>query len=209
MSSLTLTESREQNEMIMDGLREIGTIGAAHASTALSELVHKDIMIEVSDCFVCSTQELPTAFSTTEETVVAVFLEAIGKSRGGIMLVVSQKMAIELTDLVLGREHDENHCLDEMDQDAICEIGNICASAYLNAVSRFTNITMMPSPPGVAVDMLRAILQFPAALVEADSDSSVVIKTMFKYGKNVGFGFMLYIPDRESQLVLIEKFGSM
>jgi chemotaxis protein CheC len=96
-----------------------------------------------------------------------------------------------------------------MDQDAICEIGNICASAYLNAVSRFTDITMMPSPPGVAVDMLRAILQFPAALVEADSDSSVVIKTMFKYGTNTGFGFMLYIPDRESQLVLIEKFGSM
>ncbi len=204
-----MTTSREQEEMIMDGLREIGTIGAAHASTALSELVHKDIMIEVSDCFVCSTQELPSAFCTTEETVVAVFLEAMGKSRGGIMLVVSVQMAIELTDMILGRPHDPEHQLDEMDQDAICEIGNICASAYLNAVSRFTDITMMPSPPGVAVDMLRAILQFPAALVEADSDSSVVIKTMFKYGQNVGFGFMLYIPDRESQQVLIEKFGSM
>lgn len=207
--ALTMAGTPENEAMIMDGLREIGSIGAAHASSALSQLVHKDILVEVSDCFICSTQELPTAFSTTEEIVVAVFLEAIGNSRGGIMLVVSQQMAIELTDLVLGREHDEAHALDEIDHDAICEIGNICASAYLNAVSRFTNITTMPSPPGVAVDMLRAILQFPAALVEADSDSSVVIKTHFKYGKDIGFGFMLYIPDRESQIVLREKFGSM
>lgn len=206
---MTMVGTPESEAMIMDGLREIGSIGAAHASSALSQLVHKDILVEVSDCFICSTQELPSAFTTTEEVVVAVFLEAIGRSRGGIMLVVSQQMAIELTDLVLGREHNDPHSLDEIDQDAICEIGNICASAYLNAVSRFTDITTIPSPPGVAVDMLRAILQFPAALVEADSNSSVVIKTHFRYGKNVGFGFMLYIPDRESQIILREKFGSM
>ena len=193
----------------MDGLKEIGSIGAAHASTALSQLVHKDILVEVSECFVCSTRELPTAFSNTDDIVVAVFLEAIGKSKGGIMLVVSQSMAIDLADMILGREHDDDHTFDEIDQDAICEIGNICASAYLNAVSKFTEITMVPSPPGVAVDMLQAILQFPAALVEAESDSSVVIKTHFVYGKEILFGFMLYIPDHESQTVLMEKFSRM
>ena len=125
------------------------------------------------------------------------------------MLVVSQEMAIDLADMILGRDHDDEHMLDEMDQDAICEIGNICASAYLNAVSKFTDITTIPSPPGVAVDMLQAILQFPAALVEAESDSSVVIKTHFVYGKEVLFGFMLYIPDHDSQMVLMQKFSSM
>jgi chemotaxis protein CheC len=206
---MTQEGTPEQEAMIMDGLREIGSIGAAHASSALSQLVHKDILVEVSECFVCTTQELPTAFPNTEEIVVAVFLEAIGKSKGGIMLVVSQDMAIDLADMILGRDHDAEHSLDVMDQDAICEIGNICASAYLNAVSKFTDITTVPSPPGVAVDMLQAILEFPAALVEAESDSSVVIKTHFVYGKEVLFGFMLYIPDHESQMVLMQKFSSM
>lgn len=206
---MILEGTPEQEAMIMDGMKEIGSIGAARASCALSMLVHQDILVEVSECFVCSTRELPTAFCNTEDIVVAVFLEAIGKSKGGIMLVVTQDMAIDLADMLLAREHEEGHMLDEMDQDAICEIGNICASAYLNAVSKFTEITTYPSPPGVAVDMLQAILEFPAALVEAESDTSVVIKTQFVYGKEIMFGFMLYIPDHESHMVLQEKFSAM
>ena len=195
---MTLTESREQNEMIMDGLREIGTIGAAHASTALSELVHKDIMIEVSDCFVCRTQELPTAFSTTEETVVAVFLEALGRSRGGIMLVVSQKMAIELTDLVLAGARREP-LPDEMDQMPYVRSAT-SVPAYLNAYP--SPITMMPHP-GVAVDMLRPS-QFPPPW--SRRTPTPPDKDHVQVRKNVGFGFYVYISDRDSSC-LIEKFG--
>ena len=62
---MTQEGAPEQEAMIMDGLREIGSIGAAHASSALSQLVHKDILVEVSECFVCTTRELPTAFPNT------------------------------------------------------------------------------------------------------------------------------------------------
>lgn len=199
-------EAISTEAIMMDGLREIGSIGAAHASTALSNLVGKDILVEVSECFVCTTQELPAAFDNIEQTVVAVFLEAYGKGKGGIMLVLSQQMAIELSDMILSRPREGERELDETDKDAVCEIGNICASAYLSAVAKFTGVTMMPSPPGVAVDMLHAILQFPAALVEAESSESVVIRTQFLYGDAVCFGFMLYIPDKDTMSVLSDKF---
>ncbi len=190
----------------MDALREIGTMGAAHASTALSDLVHRDIMVEVSDCFMCSTCDLPGAFEETDRTVVAVFLEAQGSGRGGIMLILSEEAAMEFSDLVLGRPYAPGEAMDEEQRDAICEIGNICASAYLSAVAQFLGTTLVPSPPGMARDMLRAILQYPAALIEEVSDRSLVIRTHFKYGNEVIYGFMLYLPDQELQEELLERF---
>jgi chemotaxis protein CheC len=202
-------ETEDFDAMQLDGLKEIGSIGAAHASSALSQLVKKDILVEVSECYVCRTQDLPTVFPDADQTMVAVFLEATGRSKGGIMLVLSQGMALGLIDMVLGRKHQEGQGLDEMDQDAICEIGNICASAYLSAVAKFTDVIIIPSPPGVAVDMLRAILQFPAALVEETANTSVVVKTQFVHGKETCQGFILYIPDLDTQMAMIEKFGSL
>lgn len=207
MMDIRITGGNE--DMKMDGLKEMGSIGAAHASSALSTLVGKEILVEVSECFICKAQELPSAFEDAHDTVVAVLLEAYGEGKGEIMLILDHKMAIDLAAMVLGREHEDGHAFDDMDRDAICEIGNICASAYLSAVAKFLGTTLLPSPPGVAVDMLHAILQYPAALAETESDCSVVIKTRFVYGKEACLGFMLYMPDRGSQAALVEKFKVM
>lgn len=200
--------SAEQDPVLLDGLREMGNIGAAHASTALSALINRDIVVEVSEHFVCTTQQLPGALDDPEQQVVGVFLEAHGAGRGGIMLMFSKDMATGLVDLLLSRHHTVRE-LDEVDQDAICEVGNICASAYLNAVAKFCGITMMPSPPGVAVDMLHAILQYPAAMADAEADELMVIKTQFVFDGSVCSGFMLYLPDRETVRLLAEKFRAV
>ncbi|MBI0584379.1 MAG: chemotaxis protein CheC [Methanomassiliicoccus sp.] len=202
------TLSIEPDPVLMDGLREIGNIGAAHASTALSNLVNTDIAVEVTEHFACSTLELPDMLDDPQQMVVAVFLETYGVGKGGLLLMFSQEMATSLVDMLLSRPHSRRE-LDEVDLDAICEVGNICASAYLSAVAKFCGITMVPSPPGVAVDMLHAILQYPAALAEADSDDLMVIRTQFVYGGSVSSGFMLYIPDRATVRLLNEKFKAV
>jgi chemotaxis protein CheC len=198
----------EPDPVLLDGLREIGNIGAAHATTALSNLIQRDIVVEVSEHFVCATQELPEALDNPEQAVVAVYLETYGMGKGGIMLVFSQEMATHLVDMILSRPHTVRE-MDEVDRDAISEVGNICASAYLNAVAKFCGTTMVPSPPGVAVDMLHAILQYPAALADADSGDLMVIRTQFVFDGAVCFGFMLYIPDRETIRHLNELFRSV
>lgn len=198
----------EPDPLLMDGLREVGNIGAAHATTALSVLINRDIVVEVSEHFVCPTQHLPEMLDDPEQRVVGVFLETHGAGNGGIMLMFSLDMATTLVDMLLSRPHSLRE-LDDLDRDAICEVGNICASAYLNAVAKFCGVTIVPSPPGVAVDMLHAILQFPAALAEGEADELMVVKTQFVYDDAVCFGLMLYLPDRETIRVLGEKFKSV
>jgi chemotaxis protein CheC len=200
--------SSEQDPVLLDGLREMGNIGAAHASTALSTLINRDIVVEVSENFMCTTQQLPEALDDPEQQVVGVFLEANGPGKGGIMLMFSLDMATTLVDMMLSRPHAVRE-LDELDRDAISEVGNICASAYLNAVAKFCGVTLLPSPPGVAVDMLHAILQFPAAMADAEADELMVIKTQFVFDGSICSGFMLYLPDRETVRILAEKFRSV
>lgn len=197
----------EIDAMQVDALREIGNIGAAHASTALTNLVRKEVMVDVPECFICKAEQMPAAFGNQEEIVVACFLDAMAAEKGAILLVLPLDMAKSLSDVLLGREHDPSRPIDEDDKAAVAEIGNICASAYLSAISQFLDQTMIPSPPGVAVDMLAAILQYPAALVAEQMDYVVVIKTRFIYEGNAYGGSILYLPDRESRRLLLQKFG--
>lgn len=197
----------EFDAMQVDALREIGNIGAAHASTALTNLVKKTIMVDVPECFICKAEQLPSTFGNQEEVVVACFLDAIANEKGAILLLFPQEMAKSLSELLIGREPTLNRDLDEDDMAAVAEIGNICASAYLSAISQFLDQTMIPSPPAVAIDMLAAILQYPAALVAEQMDHVVVIKTRFIYEGNSYGGSILYLPDRESRRLLLNKFG--
>jgi chemotaxis protein CheC len=196
------------DEMKIDALREIGNIGASHASTALSNLTRQDILIDVPDCFVVRAEQIPMAFGDeTEKQVVAVYFEANGIEKGHILLVLPFDMTLKLSDMLLGRDPVPGRDIDEMDKEAVAEIGNICTSAYLSAISDFIGQMLLPSPPAIAVDMLHAILQFPASLAAENYEYLVLIRTTFRYASESFPGFILYIPDPTSQKMLMAKFG--
>ncbi len=191
----------------IDALREIGNIGASHASTALTTLLGQDILVDVPECFICKTLEAPYVLGDAEQSVVAVYLDAYGKGKGSMLLILSEDIAKKMTDMLLRRDHDPNRAVMDDDQEAISEIGNICGSAYLNAISNLLGCTMLPSPPGFAVGMLGAILQYPATLASDEYDYLVIIKTHFITDRQRFPGYFIYIPDRETEKLLMEKFG--
>jgi chemotaxis protein CheC len=191
----------------IDALREIGNIGASHASTALTTLLNQDILVDVPECFICKTLEAPYILGDAEQTVVAVYLDAYGKGKGSMLLILTEDIAKKMTDMLLWRSHDPSRPITEDDKEAISEIGNICGSAYLNAISNLLEVTMLPSPPGFAVGMLGAVLQYPATMASEDYDYLVIIKTHFVTEGQRFPGYFIYIPDRETEKLLMQKFG--
>jgi chemotaxis protein CheC len=139
--------------------------------------------------------------------VVAVYLGANGKEKGSMLLILTEEVAKKMTDMLFSQTHDPTRDFDEEDREAISEIGNICGSAYLNAISSFLNITILPTPPGVAVGMLSAVLEYPALLASEDYDNLVIIKTNFITELQRFPAYFIYIPDRETERLLMEKFG--
>ena len=194
-------------EMQLDALKELGNIGASHASTALTNLIKRDVMIDVPDCFVCRVEELPDAFGDKNKKVVSAYFDAIGPKVGHIIMILPFDMSMILTDMITGAEHVPGREFTDDDKEMAAEIGNILVSAYLSSISDFANTMLLPSPPSMAIDMLGAIMQMPAQLAAQNYEYVVVIKTEFKYEGDSFPGFMLYIPDPVTQQILMSKFG--
>src|SRR6185503_17573127 len=144
----------------LDALREVANIGAGHAATALSQMIGETIMISVPTINVSPLEDLPPQVAAPDEPVAAVLMHMLGDLTGRTLLVFPRRTARRLAGMLMRRpvvdpDSDE---FSEMDQSAIKEAGNILSSAYMNALSDFMGMMLLPSPPALAVDMSNAVL---------------------------------------------------
>ncbi|NLI69837.1 MAG: chemotaxis protein CheC [Firmicutes bacterium] len=144
------------SETRLDFLKELANIGVGNAATSLSEMLNNEkISMEVPEVVVIPLQDI-TAFIEEEQPVAAIFFEARSEDfKLMIILILPEKSAQVLVRKVLPTPSEK---MGEMERSALTEIGNIVNSAYLNALSALTGITIMPSPPNMALDMGGAIL---------------------------------------------------
>ena len=205
------TEEEQQGfqDIEIDAMREAGNIGASHASTAMSSLVRAPVLIDVPDCIVCKTEQMPEKLGRWDQQTVAALFQTYGRGTGVFLMIMSYDTAIKLASRMLEHMGPLPTELDEEGAAAIGEMGNICTSAYLNAMAQFLGTTILPSPPSLAIDMLSAILEYPASLVAQVSDLVVVLKTSFQIENEVYQGCFVFLPDPESQQMLLEKFGAL
>jgi chemotaxis protein CheC len=202
-------EQPEFQEIEIDALREAGNIGASHASTAMSSLVRATVMIDVPDCIVCKTELLPQQLGKWDQQTVATLFQTYGRGTGVFLMILSYETAIRLAVRMLDHTGPIPTELDQEGLEAVSEMGNICTSAYLNAMAQVLGTTILPSPPSVAIDMLSAIMEYPASLVAQVSDLVVVLKTSFLIENESYQGCFVFLPDPDSQRMLLEKFQAL
>jgi len=92
-----------------------------------------------------------------------------------------------------------------MDQSAIKEAGNILSSAYMNALSDFMGMMLLPSPPSLAVDMSSAVLTTAYLQFGTDRDYVFCVESEFfmhDYGEKLR-GFFLLLPDAASLTAIL------
>src|SRR5579862_1473356 len=132
----------------LDALREVANIGAGHAATALSQMIGETIMISVPTINVSRLEDVPPQVSAPDEPVAAVLMHMLGDLTGRTLLVFPRRTALRLAGLLLRRPTDPDaYAFTEMEQSAIKEAGNILSSAYMNALSDFMGMMLLPSPP--------------------------------------------------------------
>jgi len=136
----------------MDAMQELGNIGAAHAATTLSQMLSSPVEMSVPRITVVDISNL--ADHMGEESAALVVFELQGEiPHGGyIIFYISRKSAVHLTNTMLGLT-DPDRPLNEMDESALLEVGNIMASAFLDATAELLGFVMLPSPPALTIDM--------------------------------------------------------
>ena len=189
----------------LDALKEVANIGAGHAATALSQMVGETIMISVPTINVSRLEDIPPQVAAPDEPVAAVLMHMLGDLTGRTLLVFPRRTAVRLAGLLLRREmHEED--FSEMQQSALKEAGNILSSAYMNALSDFMGMMLLPSPPSLAVDMSTAVLTTAYLQFGSDKDYVFCVESEF-FLQDIGErlrGFFLLLPDYASLQAILK-----
>jgi chemotaxis protein CheC len=189
----------------LDALREVANIGAGHAATALSQMVGETIMITVPTINIARLEEVPVQMSDPDEPVAAVLMHMMGDLTGRTLLVFPKRSAVRLASRLLKQKQSEQS-LSEMGQSAIKEAGNILSSAYMNALSDFMGMLLLPSPPSLAVDMSEAVLTTAYLQFGTDRDYVVCVESEFVIDDESEplRGFFLLLPDAASLTAILK-----
>ncbi|MEG6585905.1 chemotaxis protein CheC [Dendrosporobacter sp. 1207_IL3150] len=191
----------------LDALREIGNVGAGNSATALSQIIDRKIDMTVPQVAIMPLGDVPDVVGGPDAMVVGVFLRVYGLAPSSILFLLPRESAFYLVDMLMGREQGSTTTLSSMDESALMEIGNILAGAYLNALSHFTNLTLLPSIPALAIDMAGAILSVVLIQLGQMGDHALVIETEFTTDNDGVKGHFFLIPDPGSLSTILTAIG--
>jgi chemotaxis protein CheC len=176
MQLLRRTDMKLTHEQT-DALQELGNIGAAHAATTLSTMLSANVSMSVPEIKVIDISEI---YKYVGDEIAALVLFQVNgevKQGGYLLLYVAKSSVIRLTNAMLGLTDMERE-LDEMDESALLEVGNIMVSAFLDGTAGLLNIIMLPSPPQLVIDMPHAAIESIIASQDSiDIDEVVLFKT--------------------------------
>ncbi len=198
-----MDDIRKLKALQLDALREVANIGAGHAATALSQMTGQTIMINVPQINIAAIEDIPNQVGSDEEPVAAVLMKILGDLTGLALLVFPQPTALRLAGLMMKKEGLKE--LGEIEQSAIREAGNILSAAYLNALSEFMGMILLPSPPSLAIDMSDAVMSATFLEVAQGAEYVFCVETEFHLKElNESLrGFFLMLPDLGSLTAML------
>lgn len=164
-----------------DVLKEIGNIGAGNATTSMSQLTNKKILMDVPEVRVIPFDEVMQIVGGPDQLVVGLYFKIFGEAPGSVYFILSveeeESIIFDVTgglkvDLLNTRNDDT-----VLGLSALQEVGNIITGSYLSALADFTNLNMQSSIPYLTIDMVGAILSVGLIELSQISDYAIVIDT--------------------------------
>lgn len=165
-----------------DALEELGNIGAAHAATTLSQMLMSNIEMDVPAVDIIDIAQFYKTVGDEKVALVVFRIKGEVEGEGFVVMMMPLASAIRMTNTMLGMGDTERE-INEMDESAIIEIGNIMVSAFLDATAGLLGIVMLPSPPSLCIDMGHAGLEALIAEVATETNDVVVFRTKLTAGQ--------------------------
>ena len=184
----------------LDALREVANIGAGHAATALSQMTQRTIMISVPEVNIVPLEEVPDLLGRPDDVIAGVLMHVMGDLTGRTLLIFPEASAQAVCDILLRRPPGTTTTFGDMEQSGLKEIGNILTSAYLNALSDFMGMMLVPSVPALVIDLAAAVLTTTYLNFGTERDFVFCVETSFRFEDKSETlrGHFLLLPDLAS-----------
>lgn len=188
-------------------LGEIADAGARDASKSLSVMCGKEVSISISWTEFYPMEEIPKTIGAVHKIVTAVYLEMSNSIDGCVLLVFPEDSALQMANLLQGREVGGTRTLDEMDISALKELGNILTNAYTKALGSAIGVSLLNSVPHLATDMINAIFGSVLSQYADRAENALIMKTGISIEKHDIRAHILIFFDPDSYALLIKKLG--
>lgn len=184
----------------MDVLREVGTVAASYGTDALTKMLNKDIKVYLPQILPLNDEAAIKAFKSTEkDNMVSVQCDILAGLNGKLILTFDEKSSVKFINLCYpGYPLTEGDVITELGMSALKEVGNIVLSAYVNALSAFLKIVVVPSPPSVALGSMEKIIE--AAMSDKQRIYVLFIDAIFEKEQEQikgRMGFLLTSEDKD------------
>lgn len=157
-------------DMQLDALRELANIASGSAATALSTLLSREVEISIPRALALPLAETVEACGQPETTVAGVLIGVQGKLDALVLLLIGLPEVQRLSELLGVEMHTE------VGDSAVCEIGNIVGTSYLNGLGAMTGLELVPAAaPSLRYDMLGAIVQSLVARTSGAADLALML----------------------------------
>lgn len=195
----------DMDNLELDILKEVGSIGTGSAATALSGLLDAKIQMTIPDVAVMGFNEAVTFLGSPEEPVAAVLVQMTGDMKGMMLFLLKLDIINEITKNMLGKTITDYSELGEMEISALSEVGNIMISTYISALTRLAGLDVSLSVPAISVNMLGGVLSVPMIEFGYETDKLLMITGKFIIGGKKLDSNILMLPDIPSLNLLIKK----
>jgi len=196
------------DEQHLDALRELVSIGAGTAATALAQMLGRPVELAVPRALALPLADALDTIGEPEAMVASVVMpttSCAGGARGDteivVVLLFSYRCAANLCEL-LGVEPRS-----ELGDSALGEIGNILGASAVGALAQMTGLTLEPQPPHVLYDMLGAVVASVLSATAGELDVALMLDAELTVAEAAcGLSFLL-MPSADGVAELLGRLG--
>jgi chemotaxis protein CheC len=201
-------KSSEDEQIHLGILLELGSIGAGHAATSLSDVLQQPISIDVPKIHNIKPHLIPQFYNLHDTPTTAIYLQLAEKQGCDILLmfesIEAKKIAAMMTMVSSIEELDPS-----METSALQELGNILIGSFLTSISDFVGVGLLPTTPETVTDTFDAILDNFLIKQSMASDNALIFETRFKRNGEDAKSILMIFPTEELKDLLVEKSKSM
>jgi chemotaxis protein CheC len=185
-------------------LLELGSMGAGHATTALSEILDEYIVMEVPKLQTAPLHLIPKMYGKHDQLTTAIYMQLRGEASCDILLALdveeAKKIAATMTMTSSPEDSDP-----EMEASAIEELGSIMICSFLSAIADFVDAKLVPMHPQLVTDSFDAIIDNFLVKQALTSDFALVFEGCFRRSSSETKGALVMFPSVELQELLVKK----
>jgi chemotaxis protein CheC len=191
----------------LDALRDVGNVGMGHAATALSQLTGKTIHLEVPRVRLTDTTCMTGLIGEAERQAVGIHLRMLGAAQGYLLMIFPQENALRIVNNLLPRRQTDGGEFSDLELSALKEVGNILASAYLNALGGLLRMTLIPSVPILDIDSAEKVIAGALAEFGDVGGTALMLDTEFFSREERISSKLFLLPAPSSLNVILNALG--